>query len=197
MKILVTGGTGSVGRSAVERLIQNGHEVKVIGRRIDMEIDGGEYQSCDITDFESIREQVKGMEAVVHLAAIPSPMSHTGQEIFRINCMGSFNVYRAAANEGIKRVVSASSINAFGYNYGMKSFPLKYFPIDEDQIGMTTDPYSFSKQVLEDTADYFWRREGISGICMRLPGVHNLSPDGENICCGRYRHQYGRLQHPV
>ena len=85
MKILVTGGTGSVGRSVVARLIRNGNEVKVIGRRTDIVIEGGDYQSCDITDFPSLREQVKGMDAVVHLAAIPSPRGAGGHEIFRVN----------------------------------------------------------------------------------------------------------------
>ena len=78
MKILVTGGTGAVGPAAVKRLVQHGHQVKVIGRRAGTDIDpvdieGAEYQQCDVNDFPSLREQVKGMEGIVHLAAIPYP----------------------------------------------------------------------------------------------------------------------------
>ena len=177
MRILVTGGTGAVGRCAVARLVENGHQVKVIGRRAELEIEGGEYCSCDINDYAALRGQVEGVEGIVHLAAIPNPAMASSEEIFRVNCAGTFNVYQAAAEEGIGRVVSASSINAFGYNFGVKSFPLQYFAIDEEHPGMTTDPYSFSKQIMEETAAYFWRREGISGVCLRLPFVYES--DGE------------------
>jgi nucleoside-diphosphate-sugar epimerase len=181
MKVLVTGGTGNVGRAAVARLVRHGHQVRVIGRRPGIEIAGAEYRSCDITDFDALREQVKGMEAVVHLAAIPHPSLAPGQEIFRINCGGTFNVYRAAADEGIGRIVTASSINALGYNFGIKDFDLCYFPIDEEHPTFTTDPYSFSKQVLEEIAAYFWRREGISSVCLRLPAVYELDDAGTGL----------------
>lgn len=179
MKILVTGGAGLVGRTAVARLLRHDHEVCVVDRNpyeevpeaVRAQIAGATYYQADITDFEQLRPCFAGMEAVVHLAAIPHPAQVPEVELFHINCTGAFNVYRAAADAGIRRVVSASSINALGYNYGIKSFPIRYFPIDEDHPTYTTDPYSFSKQVLEETAAYFWRREGISGVCLRLPGV--------------------------
>ena len=191
MKVLVTGGTGAVGGSAVARLIRNGCEVKVIGRRPDMEIDGGEYRTCDICDYASLREQVRGMEGIVHLAALPHPYAGSADEIFQINCAGTFNVYQAAAEEGIKRVISASSINAFGYNFGLEAFPLRYFPIDEDHPGVTTDPYSFSKQIMEETGSYFWRREGISSVFLRLPFVYGEGRGGDMPA--RVRESYGEL----
>ena len=114
MRILVTGGTGTVGREAVKRLVAHGHEVLVIGRREGLSLQDADYQSCDINDFDALREMVRGREVIVHLAAIPNPMLGPGQEIFRVNCSGTFNVFEAAAQEGIKRIVSASSINALG-----------------------------------------------------------------------------------
>jgi nucleoside-diphosphate-sugar epimerase len=144
----------------------------VIARRADLEIEGAKYQPCDITDFESLRQQVRGMEGIVHLAAIPYPGGGPGQEIFRVNCGGTYNVYRAAAEEGIPRIASASSINALGFNYGLKAFEIAYFPIDEEHPTYTTDAYSFSKQVVEEIGDYFWRREGLSSVNLRLPGVY-------------------------
>jgi len=177
MRVLITGGLGKVGQEAVKRLVANGHEVKVIGRRPDLEVEGGEYQPCDITDYASLREQVRGIEGIVHLAAIPNPGDETGATIFNINCAGTFNIYQAAAEEGIKRVVSASSINALGFHYSTQPFTLSYFPIDEEHPCQTTDPYSFSKQVMEDTAAYFWRREKISGVCLRLPGVFEMTAE--------------------
>ncbi|MHB1356488.1 MAG: NAD-dependent epimerase/dehydratase family protein [Anaerolineae bacterium] len=171
MRILVTGGTGSVGHETVRQLLQHGHQVRVIGRRSEQQISGADYRPCDVNDFPSLREQVREMEAIIHLAAIPHPGMGSGPEIFRTNCAGTFNVYQAAAEAGIKRVVTASSINAFGFNFGIKDFTVQYLPIDEEHPTCTSDPYSFSKQVTEDIADYYWRREGISGVCLRLPAV--------------------------
>jgi nucleoside-diphosphate-sugar epimerase len=177
MRLLLTGGTGNVGRALVARLVRHGYEVRVIGRRAGVTIDGAEYAQCDVTDFDALRQQVKGQDAIIHLAAIPSPGSGTGSEIFRINCAGTFNVYEVAAAEGIKRIACASSINALGYNYGIKDFEIRYFPIDEDHLSFTTDAYSFSKQITEEIAAYFWRREGISSVCLRLPWVYEATEE--------------------
>ncbi|MBN1581181.1 MAG: NAD(P)-dependent oxidoreductase [Anaerolineae bacterium] len=174
MNILVTGGTGEVGQAAVRRLVKNGHLVRVIGRRSGITLPGADYRPCDVTDFAAVCEQVKGMDAIVHLAAIRHAALAPGQEIWRVNCQGTFNIYQAAAEAGIKRVVIASSINAFGYYMGIKNFSLHYFPVDEAHPGFTTDPYSFSKQINEEIAAYFWRREGISGIAIRLPAVYEV-----------------------
>ncbi len=177
MRILLTGGTGAVGRMAVARLVRNGHQVRVIGRRTGVTIEGAEYIPCDINDYASLCKLTRGMQGIIHLAAIPNPALGSGHEIFRVNCAGTFNVYHAAAEEGIKRVVQASSINALGYNFGIVGFPLRYFPIDEEHPSFTTDPYSFSKQIVEEIADYFWRREGISGVSLRLPMVYEVEED--------------------
>lgn len=181
MNVLVTGGIGHVGRPAVARLLAHGHEVRILDRVVESEItaeaaaevDGAEYRQVDITDYAALRPHFEGIDAVVHLAAIPAPIPGKDAEIFAINCGGSFNVYQAAAENGIKRVVSASSINALGNGYGIREIPIHYFPLDEAHPGSTSDVYSFSKQILEEIAAYFWRREGISGACLRFPWVYD------------------------
>ncbi len=181
MRIVVTGGIGNVGRTAVARLLRHGHEVRILDRSAPEAIEeqlweavrGAEYHQVDTTNYAGLAPLFEGMDAVVHLAAYASPHPAPAHEIFHVNCGGTFNVYQAAANAGIKRVVSASSINALGYNFGIKGFPIRYFPIDEEHPDFTTDIYSFSKRMLEETAAYFWRREGISGVCLRFPGVMN------------------------
>jgi len=171
MRILVTGGLGVVGKPVVRRLVQSGHQVRVVDRQAGDCVEGVECIPCDVTDFAAVREQVRGQEAIVHLAAIPYPAGASGEEIFRINCAGTFNVYEAAAQEGIRRVATASSINWLGFYYGVRNSNIRYFPVDEDHPNFTTDAYSFSKQVTEDIAAYYGRREGISSTCLRMPGV--------------------------
>ena len=193
MRILVTGGAGSVGRAVVTRLVQHGHEVRVIGRRAGVIIEGAQYVQCNVTDWDTLREQVRGRDAIVHLAAIPVPWGHAGQEVFRTNCQGTFNVYQAAATEGIQRVACASSINALGYQFGIKRFDIHYLPVDEEHPTFTTDPYSFSKQITEDIAAYYWRREGISSVCLRLPWVYEATPES----LGRIKDDLSRLRHSI
>ncbi|MBI1257381.1 MAG: NAD-dependent epimerase/dehydratase family protein [Chloroflexi bacterium] len=171
MHILITGGLGRVGSVVTERLVQKGDDVRVIGIEPDPQMKRIEYQRCDILDYAAVRDQMRGIDAVIHLAAIPSPRSNSGAETFQVNAAGTFNVFEAAADEGIRRIVQASSINAFGCAWSMKDVVARYFPIDEAHSRFTTDPYSFSKQVIEDIGDYYWRRDGISSVAMRFPAV--------------------------
>ena len=169
MKILVTGGTGSVGRALVNRLSRQGHAVLVIGRSPGVDVPGADYEVCDVSDYDRLARLMHGCDAVIHLAAIPWPGAASGREVFRVNAAATFTLYEAAAANGIHRVVTASSINALGYHFGRKLFPIKYLPVDEGHPWFATDAYSFAKQVMEQTAEYFWHREGISGASIRLP----------------------------
>jgi nucleoside-diphosphate-sugar epimerase len=171
MRILVTGGTGKVGIVAVRVLAGAGHDVTVIGRSVGHSIEGAQYQQCDVNDYDTLLSTMEGHNAVVHLAAIPHPLGTPGREIFRVNNLGTFNVFEAAAQCGITRVVAASSINAFGYFFGDRGFPIRYLPIDEEHEGIATDAYSFSKQIMESTGRYFWDRDRISSVLLRLPAV--------------------------
>ncbi len=171
MNILVTGGLGVVGRPLVERLLNHNHRLRVLDTASADVPAGVEFAAADVTDFAAVREAVRDIHAVIHLAAIPNPAGAAGEEIFRINCAGTYNIYEAAAQEGIRRVVVASSINALGLNYGLKGFPIRYLPVDEEHPTFTSDPYSFSKRIAEEIGAYYWRREGISGVQLRLPGV--------------------------
>jgi len=172
MKVLVTGGAGHVGKATTERLIGLGWEVRVIGLEREIDIPGAEFANCDVQDFRALREQVRGCQAVVHLAAVRSPHLAPAPTVFGVNVMGTFNLFEAAAAEGIHRVVQASSINALGCAYNLTDFAPQYFPIDEDHPSVTTDPYSFSKEVIEDIGEYFWRRDGISSVALRFPWVY-------------------------
>jgi hypothetical protein len=177
MNILVTGGSGNVGQGVVERLVCNGHQVRVVDWQVRDPIPGVEYAQCDITSYANLREQARGMKGIIHLAAFPYPGAAPGPEIFRVNCAGTYNVFEAAAAEGIRRVSIASSINALGFNFGVKSFPIEYFPIDEEHPTFTSDPYSFSKETVESIARYYWRRDGISSTCLRMPFVYTMSSE--------------------
>jgi NAD(P)-dependent dehydrogenase (short-subunit alcohol dehydrogenase family) len=173
MRVLITGGTGDIGTALSKRLLDKGWGVHVIDQKKDANLSGVSYSQCDITDFEALTKQMQGCDAVIHLAAIRSPDMAPGPEVFRVNVAGTFNVFEAAAQTGIKRVVQASSINALGCAWSVEDIKPEYFPVDEAHPTFTTDPYSFSKKSAEEIAAYFYRRDGISGTSLRFPWVYN------------------------
>jgi nucleoside-diphosphate-sugar epimerase len=124
-----------------------------------------------VRNYDALREQMRGCDAVVHLAAIPQPVGSPAPEVFRANCLGTFHVFKAAEGEGIRRVVQASSINAFGAVWGTTEPHVDYLPIDEEHPTFTTDSYSFSKGIVEEIGAYFWRRAAIPSVALRLPWV--------------------------
>lgn len=171
MNVLVTGGAGVVGKFVVDELLRRGHCVTVAGRRAGVEIEGARYAVLDCTNYDDVVRVVGEHESVVHLAGIPQPHKGTSAQIFDNNCRGTYNVYEACAEVGIKKLSVSSSYNALGSFYGVKELPIRYFPIDEDHPQLCSDPYSFSKQVVEDIGEYFWHKNGISSISVRIPWV--------------------------
>lgn len=176
MRVLITGGAGHIGRHTIEYLAERDYDIKAADLRPDVEIQDAEYAICDITDVQALEQEMKGCEAVLHLAAITLPWQAPADEIFRINNHGTFCVFHAAAALGIRRVVCASSINALGTRFGPIHPPVHYLPLDEGHPTYPSDAYSFSKTIVEETARYFWRRNGISSACLRMGADMRLDP---------------------
>ena len=173
MLVLVTGSSGRVGRRVCTHLVDRGFDVRGVDV-VDAGTSGVDFQTCDLKNYEAVKTCVSGVDAVLHLAALASPREGTPEKIFELNDYAAFHVFQACAELGIKRVVAASSVNAIGFFFGRKGFQLDYLPVDEDHPSFTTDAYSFSKKILEDIGQYFWRREGISSACVRFGAGLNV-----------------------
>lgn len=171
-KVLVTGGVGGVGKPVVAHLMNKGYDLRIVDLKPDAQVPAGvEYAAIDINDYSAVLAQMRGCDQVVHLAAIPTPSGGPPEEVFRVNAAGTFNIFQAAAELGIRRVVQASSINAVGLYYGVRNADPQYFPVDEEHPQVGTDAYSFSKWVVEEIAEFYWRRAGISSVSLRFPAV--------------------------
>ena len=155
MNVLVTGGAGMIGRAAVDELRGHGHQVTPVDRSAQRQED---TVTVDLQDLGQVVGAMHGVDAVVHMAAIPSPRSDPPEVVFRNNVMSTFNVLEAAALVGVHNVVLASSISALGYAFRHRDFNPLRIPIDETHPLLSQDSYGLSKMVGEELAEGFVRR---------------------------------------
>ena len=154
-RVLVSGSAGRIGRATVEELRAHGYAVTPA------DLNSRQpwlTQQVDFTDLGQVISLMQGHDAVIHLAAIPSPDAHTAEVVFRTNVMSTFNVLEAAAILGISNITMASSISALGYAFRHRRFNPLYLPIDEAHPLLSQDCYGLSKMVGEELAEGYRRR---------------------------------------
>jgi nucleoside-diphosphate-sugar epimerase len=167
MRIVVTGGSGKAGRWVVRDLRDRGHDVL----NADVTHDGsphGQAIVVDLTDLGQCREVIDGADALVHLAAIPAPDLRPRGETFRNNAMSTWNVFAAAEDAGVRRVVWASSETVLGLPFD--EAPL-FAPVDETHPPRPETSYALSKLVGETMADQFARRTGVPFVGFRISNI--------------------------
>lgn len=165
--IIVTGGSGKVGRACVKDLMDHGYKVVSIdmvrppGISNPPKPDDPAFSRADITDFGDVMAVLTGINdrveetvtGVVHLGAIAAPGQATDHEIFRTNIISTYNIFEAAKRLGIRNVVWASSETVYGIPY--KGGP-QYVPVDEE-IERPETSYSLSKLLGEKMAEQYAR----------------------------------------
>ena len=187
-KILVTGGAGFIGSHLVEGLLEIGDEVRVLdnfssGKRENLlGLGNGRWMpnrdfeliEGDIRDFETIHRATSGMDAVLHQAALGSvtrsvedPM--TTQEV---NADGTLNVFSAARDNHVSRVVYASSSSIYGDSESL--------PKREGQEGFPLSPYALTKRINEDYGRLFKALYGFETIGLRYFNVYGPRQDPES-----------------
>jgi nucleoside-diphosphate-sugar epimerase len=158
--IVVTGGSGKLGRACVRDLIEYGYQVTNVDTvpsrdeicpfiKADLEDIG---QALEV--FSQVDEHPKGIDGIVHLAAIPAPGRLPNGALFRLNTMSTYNVFDAARRFGINNVVWASSETLLGLPF--EQVP-PYIPVDENYPARPESAYSLSKLVGEEMAKQFCR----------------------------------------
>jgi dihydroflavonol-4-reductase len=121
-RVLVTGGTGVVGRPLVERLVGEGAELRALARSEDsaaaLRALGAEPVRGDVLDVEALATAMRGRELVYHAAGYNAFCLPDPTPMFEVNVGGSENVVRAAARAGVERVVYTSSAASLGERKG-------------------------------------------------------------------------------
>lgn len=163
--VLVTGGAGLLGSYVVDAL--SGRFDATV---YDMQAPKGDvsYLTGDVTDLSRLEVACAGMDAVIHIAAVPNIHSAPPDEIMRVNVLGSWNVLEAADHAGVRRVVLCSSDSVAGNTVWREYFWLpSYLPIDEDHPVRPTDPYGLSKLLGEEAGRSFAARRRMEVLALR------------------------------
>lgn len=168
MKIVVTGGSGKVGRYLLKELLAANHQVTVFDQFPPPEGQGVRWVKGDLQDLGDVIGVLSGAEVVVHLAAYPIPYREIPDHVlFTNNVVATYNVHEAAFRLGIRRVVSASSGAIVGWAYGEREIRPQYLPVDEDHPVMPQDPYGLSKLCGENIARSYTHKCDMETIALR------------------------------
>ena len=177
-RVLVTGGAGFIGSNLVAALLERGDEVRVLdnfstGSRANLGALGREVEVVegDLRSYERVHTAVRGTEVVFHQGALGSvprsvqdPLTSTA-----VNVEGTLNVLLAARDEGIRRVVAASSSSVYGDG--------GTFPRVETQAPNPISPYAVAKLAAERFCVSFTRVYGIETVALRYFNVFGPRQD--------------------
>jgi UDP-glucose 4-epimerase len=172
---LVTGGAGFIGSHIVDRLLEAGHQLRVIdnystGRPSNLDHHKGNERlaihNLDIRDKESIEPIFKGVDYVFHMAALADivPSIQKPWEYYSSNVLGTYNVVECAKNANIKKLVYAASSSCYG-------IPDQY-PTNEKEDIRPQYPYALTKRLGEETILHWGQVYDLPVITLRLFNVY-------------------------
>lgn len=172
---LVTGGCGFIGSHIVDRLLAEGHNVRVIDNCTTGRLSNLEHQQensrlkvykQDIRDKENIAPIFKDVDYVFHMAALADivPSIQKPWEYYSSNVLGTYNVVECAREAGIKKLVYAASSSCYG-------IPDEY-PTKENAEIRPQYPYALTKRLGEETVLHWGQVYGLPVITLRLFNVY-------------------------
>jgi nucleoside-diphosphate-sugar epimerase len=172
-RVLVAGAAGLIGRAVTDNLLACGIAVTALVLHDPGDLAADRVVVGDASDPDVVRTGLADVEAVVHLAALPSPNHGTALEVFGGNTRATFVVLEEAGNAGVRRAVIASSYSILGLPWSPRTLHPAYLPIDEQLPLQIEDPYGLSKLVDEKTAEMMSCRHGMDIMALRFPFVSN------------------------
>ncbi|RZU25590.1 NAD(P)-dependent oxidoreductase [Streptomyces sp. BK239] len=164
--VLLTGAAGGLGTLMRELLPAYGYELRLLDVR---PVEGApDAITADLADLDALREAVRGVDAIIHLAGIS--LEAPFEKILKANIEGTYHLYEAARQEGVGRVVFASSNHAVGFT----PRPEGDAPLPPESLIPVHTPrrpdtfYGLSKSFGEDLAQFYWDKHGLETVSVRI-----------------------------
>ena len=173
MKVVVTGAAGKLGGITCRELRAAGYDVTGLDQVADPDR-SNPIRMLNLLDASAVKTASAGVEAVVHLANHPTAYGRVAQTVFNENTAMNFNVFEAARLAGVRRVVFASSVQAFRSERRLRDGApsrLPRLPLDGDIPASPTNPYGLSKMIGEDLLRYFAEDHSMTAVSLRLPSL--------------------------
>jgi nucleoside-diphosphate-sugar epimerase len=170
LRVLVTGGTGFTGSYLAKRLVERGHEVRVLARKATEKTDylqglGVEISFGDITKKKSVDEVVKNVKLVYHLSAAGFRRVGVPNQVYRdVNVNGTKNILDASLKENVDRFVHCSTIGVLGH--------IPNPPADESHPYNPGDLYQETKCEGEKLALKYFQEKKLPGVVVRPCGIY-------------------------
>ncbi|MET8352296.1 UDP-glucose 4-epimerase [Micromonospora coriariae] len=172
--VFITGGAGFIGLHVVPMLLEKGYRVRIFDNmtrgdrdRIAELVATGDVELIeqDVRYGGAVHAAMKGCDYAIHLAAVSINKSQADpHESIDINMVGNHNVFAAAADHGVKRLVFASSASVYG--------DPKKLPMHEDDRLDPLTPYCISKRAGEDLLGFYQRSKGLNWVALRFFNVY-------------------------
>jgi UDP-glucose 4-epimerase len=180
MNVLVTGGAGFIGSHIAELCVAQGHDVTIVDNLRTGKLDNIPAQCrfirSDLRYLEAVRQAWAEVRPdwVFHQAAQAAlrPSVENPWEDLDINLLGSLNVIHASVQQGVKKVVYASSGGAC---YG----PFAPVPTTEESPAQPNSPYGINKHTVEHYLDFYGRNFGLGWVALRYANVYGPRQDSE------------------
>lgn len=177
-RVVVTGGAGFIGANTTKKLIERGYEVLVVddlsfGKKSSVCSDA-KFLQCSVINYELLSESFQGVDAVVHLAAWRSVAQSVEKpiEVNLNNTTGTLTVLEAAKNNGVKKVIVASSSSVYGGS--------DILPTPESAPLRPKSPYAASKVAGEYYCQVYSYLYDITTVCFRFFNIYGPLQDPES-----------------
>lgn len=160
-RILLTGAAGGLGKELRGRLAKYTDIIR-LSDIVAMEDRGAaneEIVVCDLADKKNVLQLAEGVDAILHFGGIST--EHAFEDIVGPNICGTYHIYEAARQHGIKRVVFASSNHVIGFHRRDEV-------LATDCAKLPDSYYGLSKAYGEDLATFYWHRYGIETVSIRI-----------------------------
>ncbi len=166
LRILITGAGGNLGRALAPLLVEQGHTPRLMDFR-PLETPH-EFVQGDVRNADDVRRASEGVDAIVHAAALHGIhlSKWSPQDFWAVNVTGTFNVFEAAREQAIQRLVLCSTMGVYGDSARPKEDAWNV--VTEDLPCLPGDVYGMSKLLCEDMGRTYGRRWGVTTVALRL-----------------------------